>query len=409
MGNLIFGLFMIGIVIYLLVMGARSVKIQHEGRIGLVEAWGRFARVVPPGRYILWPWEHISGELPLQIHEWETPPQKLMLRGGTPLTLSAVIYYQIEHAHSTPGAPRPPRIMGSSPPPVGSYVDTPALPASSPTVFQNHSGIGIDSLEPAGRAGRRTPPARTGSAPATIIGRIMGQRRPLDITQAAFRAKYMVRDWKEATEKEAVAVLQNLFSKIAIADDITGDINWQETLGERVREHLTEKTERWGVQIIDVTFKDAALSEMTLQNLHAEPRAERESRVRIKEAESYKKVAEILGLSQSDLLHWRQVEIMRELSKSPQPRVMFTSGMTPGGDAAPANAAGPMNPMLAGDRGAAPQLGGPALNGYLGTEPPIPALSPEQMAASRGIPQPESPAAGDSGMVAPSLQNIDQQ
>jgi len=385
----------------------RSVKIQNEGKIGLVTSWGRFSRVLTPGRYILWPWESIVDELPLQIFEWETPPQKLMLRGGAPLTLSAVVYYQIEHAHKTPGAPKPPRIVGTAPAPLGSSGPAQrALPPGPALVASRAGGIGIDSLEPAGRPPlpRRPIPARplprVTPPGSELLNRILGRSsETLDVTHAAYRARYVVHDWQDATKKEALAVLQNVFSRISVAEDINGDLNWHETLGERVREHLTEKTERWGVQIVDVAFKDPQLSELTLQNLHAEARIEREGRVRTKEAESYRRVAEILNLSPPDLLRWRQVEIMRELSKSPQPRVMFTSDMMGRAmDAAPQQA-----PLLQAfnANGPAPAPA-PDLRGYLGSEPPTPALPPDAHSAPTSTDVPR-------GMIAPSIQNIDQQ
>jgi regulator of protease activity HflC (stomatin/prohibitin superfamily) len=409
-GSFILAVVMFGIVGLVLFMAVRSVRIQQEGQIGLVTAWGRFQRVLTPGRYILWPWEQVVAELPLQLFEWETPSQKLMLRGGTPLTLSAVIYYQIEHAHRTPGAPRPPRIIGTTPAPVGSVVPTPpmrALPAGAGTALASRAGLGVDSLEPSAlsRAARRasaptTPRPTLGGA--QFLNRVLGRTtESLDITQAAYRAKYVVQDWQEATRKEALAVLQNVFSRISVAEDINGDLNWHETLGRRVRDALNEKTQRWGVEIIEVSFKDPVLSEMTLANLHSEARMEREGRVRAKEAESYQRVAEILHLTPADLLRWRQVEIMRELSKSPQPRVMFTTDMMGRGP----DLAAPAQQPLVQAADAAPPAPQPDLRGYLGSEPPTPPVPPPGQRTAGSAP----PAGSDRGMIAPGIQNLDQQ
>ncbi len=414
MGNIIFAVLIFAIVVVLLMGLVRSIKIQHEGKVGVVEAWGRFSRVLAPGRFILWPWERVVGELPLQMFEWETKPQKLMLRGGSPMTLAAVIYYQIEHAHKTAGAPRPPRIIGTTPAPVGNslanHTPTPAVTHSS----HSRAGLGIDSLEPAAHTGAQrragTPTATVRQTGVMLLNRVTGRGGgQLDVTHAVYRAKYVVHDWQEATHKEAVAVLQHVFSRISVAEDINGDINWQETLGRRVADHLNEKTEQWGVHIIDVTFKDPALSEMTLMNLNAEARTDREGRVRTKEAESYRRVAEILGLNPADLLRWREVEIMRELSKS-QPRVMFSTGMAGMSGGRPADATmqplspqNPVIPLLASDgsQSAVPAM---PLNGYLGNEPPTPALSANMMAAGQTV---VSPTAGS--MVAPSIRSADQQ
>lgn len=419
MGSIVFALVIFALMAALLITLAKSIKIQHEGKVGVVEAWGRFSRVLGPGRYILWPWEKVAGELPLQMFEWETPPQKLMLRGGSPMTISAVVYYQIEHAHKTAGAPRPPRVIGTTPAPIGSSEASHTLASGTSHQAYSRSGLGIDSLEPATRTGAQrrasTPVTTVRQTGTTFLNRVTGRGGgQLDVTHAAYRAKYIVHDWQEATKKEAVAVLQHVFSRVSVAEDINGDINWQETLGHRVADHLNEKTEQWGVHIIDITFKDPALSEMTLANLNAEARTDREGRVRTKEAESYRRVAEILGLHPTELLRWREVEIMREMAKS-QPRVMFSTGMAgaSGGSVRPADAMmqplsaqNPVMPLMAGDRDlpAAPSLPAAPLNGYLGTEPPTPALAGNMMAAQ---PTMMSPAAGS--LVAPSLSNVDQQ
>jgi len=414
-GNVIFALVMIGIVAGILVMGVRSIKIQHEGKIGIVEAWGRFARVLTAGRYILWPWERVVDELPLQIFEWETPSQKLVLKGGAPLTISAVIYYQIEHANRTPGAPPPPHIVGTAPAPLGSptYVSRPGgrlVPAVAGVQVQSRAGLGIDTLEPGARAQaqRRTrvaPTTRLMTRSTTFLNRVLGRTtQQLDISHAAYRAKYVVHDWQEATKREAVAALQQVFSKVGVADDIIGNVNWQEVLGERVREHLAERTQRWGVQIIDVAFKDMMLNEMTLANLHAESRAEREGRVRAKEAENYQRIADILHLTPAQLLSWRQVEVMRELAKSQQPRVMFTTDMMGRMSEMPAPQQAAVIPQ--GDLNAA--QANPDLRGYLGSEPPPPPLNAPRM-ADRSLASGQPGGVGNSGIVAPSLQNIDQQ
>jgi regulator of protease activity HflC (stomatin/prohibitin superfamily) len=411
MGNIIFAVVIFAIVAAILAGLVRSIRIQHEGKVGVVESWGRFSRVIAPGRYILWPWERVVGEMPLQMFEWETPPQKLMLRGGAPMTITAVIYYQIEHAHKTAGGPRPPRVIGTTPAPVGSVAHdhTPSVDIPSLT-NRSRAGLGVDSLEPGARTGaqrRQSAPAMLRNTSATLINRITGRgTSQLDVTHAAYRAKYIVHDWQEATHKEAVATLQQVFSRVGVGEDITNDINWQETLGHRVAEHLNEKAQAWGVHILDVTFKDPALSEMTLQNLNAEARATREGRVREREAESYRKVAEILNLSPADLMRWREVEIMRELSKN-QPRVMFNAGMSQAArisdnPIAGANAQNPLLPMMAGgerDLPAGAAAAGPP--GYLGSEPPTPALSSGSLTVS--------PSAVTTGMVAPSLSRVDQQ
>ncbi|MGN6758156.1 MAG: SPFH domain-containing protein [Thermomicrobiales bacterium] len=412
MGSVIFALVMIGLVAAILVMGVRSIKIQHEGKIGIVEAWGRFARVLTAGRFILWPWERVVDELPLQIFEWETPSQKLVLKGGAPLTISAVIYYQIEHSNRTPGAPRPPHIVGTVPAPLGSssFIAAPGnrlVPAGVGAQVQSRAGLGIDALEPGARAQaqrrpRVAPTTRLMTRSTTFLNRMLGRTgEQLDISHAAYRAKYVVHDWQEATKKEAVAALQQVFSKVGVADDIIGNVNWQEVLGERVREHLEERTQRWGVQIIDVVFKDMQLNEMTIANLHAESRAEREGRVRAKEAENYQRIADILHLTPAQLLSWRQIEVMRDLAKSQQPRVMFTTDMM-----------GRINEMPPPQQMAVLPPGDPNAaqtnqRGYLGSEPPLPPLTAQPM-ADRSL-GPGQPGGGSSGIIAPTLQNIDQQ
>src|SRR4051812_35244709 len=72
MGNIIFAIVIFAIVAAILAGLVRSIRIQHEGKVGVVESWGRFSRVIAPGRYILWPWERVVDEMPLQMFEWET-------------------------------------------------------------------------------------------------------------------------------------------------------------------------------------------------------------------------------------------------------------------------------------------------------------------------------------------------
>ncbi len=406
MGNMLLALIMVGLLVVILMGFVRSIRPQQEGRIGLIEAWGKFERVVVPGRYMIWPWERLAGELPLQIFEFTTAPQKLVLKGGAPLTLSAIVYYQIENAHNTPGAPRPLHVIGQEPPPIGTPAGvrtvSPATVAAAPAVAarRNGNGIGVDSLEPVARshAQRRanpTPVART----TAIVRRAFSRNANLiEVYHAAYRAFYLVADWREATEKEAVATLQQVFSKVSVADDIFGNVNWQEALGARVRDHLSAKTQQWGVQILDVAFKDVSFSEQTLQNMYAEPRATREGRIRAMEAENYQRIAELLHLTPAQLLSWRQVEVMRELAKSPQPRVMFTTDIL--GHAA----AGLPQQGFAAGGDQSNQAPPPNVRGYLGGEPPPPPLPRD--VAERGGP---SGSAGGSEIVAPSLQNVDQQ
>jgi hypothetical protein len=299
-------------------------------------------------------------------------------------------------------------VIGTTPAPVGSvsHGHQPSVDLPLP-VGRSRAGLGVDSLEPGARTGaqrRQSAPAMLRDTGTTLINRITGRGvGQLDVTHAAYRAKYIVHDWQEATHKEAVATLQQVFSRVGVGEDITNDINWQETLGHRVAEHLNEKAQSWGVHILDVTFKDPALSEMTLQNLNAEARATREGRVREREAESYRKVAEILNLSPADLMRWREVEIMRELSKG-QPRVMFNAGMSQTArmtesPIASANSQNPLLPMLAGGERDLPAGGSPP--GYLGSEPPTPALSAGSLSVA--------PSVATTGMVAPNLSRVDQQ
>jgi hypothetical protein len=113
-------------------------------------------------------------------------------------------------------------------------------------------------------------------------------------------------------------------------------------------------------------------------------------------------VAEILHLTPADLLRWRQVEIMRELSKSPQPRVMFTTDMMSRGSDMAAPAQQPLIQAV----DATPPAPQPDLRGYLGSEPPTPAVAPPPQQASGSLVQPAPP---DRGMIAPAIQNLDQQ
>jgi regulator of protease activity HflC (stomatin/prohibitin superfamily) len=150
------------------------------------------------------------------------------------------------------------------------------------------------------------------------------------VEQAAYRAVYTVEDWKGLTEKEAIYILHQTFAKLDVAKDLFGNDNWQSVVAEQLRAHLSEKTLRWGVEVHEINFKEVEFHEITMKNLFAEARAEREARLRRIEARTQKEIGDLLGLDSEGLLRLRYIDAMRELAQNSQARLMFSNGMPTG-------------------------------------------------------------------------------
>jgi hypothetical protein len=273
---------------------------------------------------------------------FETKEESLLTKSGSSIKLRTVVFFQLAHVGRAPGAVEAPRVIGTVPAPRGSNLAPGmAVPATSmvrssmaPTALMRR----VMTPSGGGGAGTAVAVSPTGGPLApepNFMSRIMGRRQFLDVEYAAYRATYTVEDWKGLTEKEAVDVLHQVFAKLDVAKDLFGNENWQTEVAEQVRARLNEKTIRWGVEIHEINFKDVQFNEMTMKNLFAEPRAEREARIKRIDARTQKEIADMLGLDSDALLRWRYIEAVRELAQNPQARIMLSTNMAGGNSGMP--------------------------------------------------------------------------
>jgi regulator of protease activity HflC (stomatin/prohibitin superfamily) len=333
MGSVILALILVGALAAIIVMLFRSMKFQPEGSVGVIETFGRFSRVVLPGRYFLWPWDTYRKEVPLQLFDYETGEQTLLTKSGQPVMLTMVVFYQLAHVSKPDDLMR---VLGTTPPPRGSHL-VPGMVLTARTM-----AAGPVSAAAARQRAMGTPvgtPIGVPSGPLApepnMFSRLLGRRNFQEVEHAAYRATYIVSDWQHLTKKESVDTLHQVFARLDIGKDLIGNDNWQTEIAERIRTHLNEKTARWGVEVHEIDFKGVRFSEQTILSMTAEMRAEREARQRRLEAKTQKEIADLLGLDVNTLLQWRYIDAMRELSKNSQARIMLSTNMSGAGGAMP--------------------------------------------------------------------------
>jgi regulator of protease activity HflC (stomatin/prohibitin superfamily) len=323
LGNVILALLLVAAAAGMVIAILRSMRFQQEGRVGVVETFGRFSRVVLPGRYFLWPWDNLRAEVPLQMFVFETEEESLLTKSGSSVKLRMVVFYQLAHVGRNAHSVEAPRVVGSAPLPRGSNL------APGMVARVGLAPGGSRRVVTAGGAGAvavSAPHSPLAPEP-NFMSRIMGRRQFVDVEHAAYRAVYTVEDWRALTEKEAVDILHQTFAKLDVAKDLFGNDNWQGEVAEQLRTHLNEKTLRWGVEIHEINFKEVQFHEITMKNLFAEARAEREARLRRIEARTQKEIGDLLGLDAEGLLRLRYIDAMRELAQNSQARLMFSNGM----------------------------------------------------------------------------------
>jgi hypothetical protein len=96
----IFGLFpTIVLLIVLVLLGyllARlSIRPTPEGRVDLVEAFGKYSRTLFPGLNFVAPWERIVSKLDTRVRVWTCPMQRVPVSRSEEVQLSASISYQL--------------------------------------------------------------------------------------------------------------------------------------------------------------------------------------------------------------------------------------------------------------------------------------------------------------------------
>jgi regulator of protease activity HflC (stomatin/prohibitin superfamily) len=149
---------------------------------------------------------------------------------------------------------------------------------------------------------------------------------------AVYHAVYSSENWQEATHSAARAALAETFSFLDLEEDILNVPDWQNQVALLVRQRLGEKARRWGVQVTDVAFTQPEFSKEVTEAIIRRSQAEHEARRREVEAASLKEVAERLGLSPSELIHWRYVETLREIARNPEARIVVSADPFAEGD-----------------------------------------------------------------------------
>ncbi len=96
----VFGLAFSGIMlIILLVLGIilaqRCIRLVPEGRVDIVQSFGKYTRTLFPGFNIIRPWEHVSSELNVRETPWVCPKQLVSILHGQEVELTAQISYQL--------------------------------------------------------------------------------------------------------------------------------------------------------------------------------------------------------------------------------------------------------------------------------------------------------------------------
>ena len=386
MGNLILSLLLIGTAAALVIAIVRAMHVEQEGKIAVIETFGRFSRIAWPGRFFLWPWDSVRVDLPLQVFTCEIPNQKLITSSGVPISLSMVVFYQLAHAQRPLTADA--RVLGVAPAPRGTNLVTVPAPvgAGRPGEAQGilfRSGPSATAVAPSARLPRATLLREPG-----MVSRMLGRRDWHELEVAAYLAVYTVEDWRKLTEREANDTLHRTFGELDFSKEVFGHPRWQSEVAERVANRLNDRTTRWGVEIHEVTFQGVTFSEFTMQNLTAEARAERENRIRLAEAKNQKDIAAMLGLDANAILQWRYIDAMRDLAKTAGARILLNSNMVPalGGGGGGSGGGGPL--MIPEDQ-PAPQNPNPvaALT--------FPPANPQLMPPADFTPLPSGSAAGD--------------
>jgi regulator of protease activity HflC (stomatin/prohibitin superfamily) len=150
--------------------------------------------------------------------------------------------------------------------------------------------------------------------------------------EAVYHAVYSSDNWQEATHAAARAALAETFSFLDLQEDILNVPDWQSQVALLVRQRLGEKARRWGVQVTDVAFTQPEFSQDVTEAIIRRSQSEQEARRREAEAASLKEVADRLGLTPSELIHWRYVETLREIARNPEARIVVSADPFSGAD-----------------------------------------------------------------------------
>lgn len=178
------------------------------------------------------------------------------------------------------------------------------------------------------------------------------------IAESVYRAVYTVHDWQEITKEEALAVVTQVVGSLDFKADIIDTRGWGMVVGNKVKDEMNKRANRWGVHIADINITNIQYADTTREIASFEGRAKREARKRVIEAEGQREIAQTLGMTNDEMLRWRYIETLREAMSKPDARIMI----------APEQSMGGMNSAMLASQYA--RLNAPASNGN--SEPPPP-------------------------------------
>jgi regulator of protease activity HflC (stomatin/prohibitin superfamily) len=94
-------LLLVIILLLSLVLGGRAIHPVPEGRVDLVQRFGRYARTLYPGFNLLFPWERIYAHARTKELTWISPPQRITTSHNQVVDIVASVTYQLlpEDAH----------------------------------------------------------------------------------------------------------------------------------------------------------------------------------------------------------------------------------------------------------------------------------------------------------------------
>ena len=89
-------LYLIGFaIVFFLYIVLTSVRILNEWERGILLRWGRFDHTKQPGLRLVWPIIDRMIKMDLRVITMDVPKQDMMSRDNVPVSVDAVIYFQV--------------------------------------------------------------------------------------------------------------------------------------------------------------------------------------------------------------------------------------------------------------------------------------------------------------------------
>lgn len=81
--------------IFVIVLGANSIKVVQQGRKGLVERLGKYTRTLDPGLQLVFPFINVVRMVDMREQVIDVPPQEVITKDNVVVTVDAIVYYQV--------------------------------------------------------------------------------------------------------------------------------------------------------------------------------------------------------------------------------------------------------------------------------------------------------------------------